>query len=308
MTFSGQHMSARFHLPKGGNKATMHNTLAPQVYRQVERRSQRAFLMFLIPAVVLLFLFFIVPIVVFLAQSVLDPDWTTRHFEKFANNEIYLRVLLRTLKVSFLTAFLCLLLGYPVAYVMAKTRGRMRMFIMALVLIPFWTNVLARMFAWIVLLGKQGFVNSTLISMGLVNEPLSILFSELAVLIGMVHYMLPYMILPLMAVMVSIPGNLTDAAENLGASPFRAFWHVFLPLSVPGIAAGWLMVFIISLGFYVTPALLGGPKDVLLAQVIEFQISGTLNWGFAAALSLVLLITTFVLYAIYLRITDKEGA
>lgn len=286
----------------------MSNILAPNIYRRVERRTQVAFLLFLVPAVLLLLIVFVAPIVAFLTQSVLDPDWTTRHFEKFANSNVYFPVLVRTLKVSFLTALFCLLLGYPVAYVMAKTQGRLRMVIMAMVLIPFWTNVLARMFAWIVLLGKQGFVNSSLISIGLIEEPLPIMFSEFAVLLGMVHYMLPYMILPLMAVMVSIPGNLTDAAENLGASPIRAFWHVFLPLSLPGIAAGCLMVFIISLGFYVTPALLGGPKDVLLAQVIEFQISGTLNWGFAAALSLILLITTFILYALYMRVTEKEGS
>lgn len=286
----------------------MSNILTPKIYRQVERRTQVAFLLFLVPAVLLLLIVFVAPIVAFLSQSVLDPDWTARHFEKFANSKVYFPVLIRTLKVSLLTALFCLLLGYPVAYVMAKTQGRLRMVIMAMVLIPFWTNVLARMFAWIVLLGKQGFVNASLIFIGVIDEPMPIIFSEFAVLLGMVHYMLPYMILPLMAVMVSIPGNLTDAAENLGASPMRAFWYVFLPLSFPGIAAGILMVFIISLGFYVTPALLGGPKDVLLAQVIEFQISGTLNWGFAAALSLILLVTTLILYALYMRVTEKEGA
>lgn len=276
-------------------------------YRRIEKRSQLTFLLFLIPAVVLLIFAFVLPLGTFLLQSVIDPDWTTRHFTKIANGRIYLPVILETLKISFLTALFCLILGYPVAYVMTKTKGLTRLTILALVLVPFWTNILARMFAWIVLLGKQGIINSSLISMGFIDAPLSMLFSEFAVLVGMVHYMLPYMILPLLAVMVAIPDNLTDAAANLGASPLRGFFHVFLPLSLPGIAAGGLMVFIISLGFYVTPALLGGPQDILLAQVIEFQISETLNWGFAAALSLVLLLVTFFLYLLYIRVTDGEG-
>ena len=271
------------------------------------QRTQFTFLMFLVPAVLLLVVAFIFPLFALLSQSILDPDWTTRHFEKIINGRIYMPVLLRTLKISLLTAVFCLLLGYPVAYIMAKTKGPMRLVIMAFVLIPFWTNILARMFAWIVLLGKEGVINSSLLSLGLIQQPIAFMFSEFAVLIGMVHYMLPYMILPLLAVMVAIPDNLTDAAANLGASPLRAFFHVFLPLSLPGIAAGGLMVFIISLGFYVTPALLGGPKDILLAQVIEFQISETLNWGFAAALSLILLVVTFFLYLLYLRVTDAEA-
>ena len=271
------------------------------------QRTQFTFLMFLVPAVLLLVIAFIFPLFALLSQSILDPDWTTRHFEKIINGRIYMPVLLRTLKISLLTAVFCLLLGYPVAYIMAKTKGPMRLVIMAFVLIPFWTNILARMFAWIVLLGKEGVINSSLLSLGLIQQPIAFMFSEFAVLIGMVHYMLPYMILPLLAVMVAIPDNLTDAAANLGASPLRAFFHVFLPLSLPGIAAGGLMVFIISLGFYVTPALLGGPKDILLAQVIEFQISETLNWGFAAALSLILLVVTFFLYLLYLRVTDAEA-
>lgn len=285
----------------------MKTTTALQNYGWIERRSQFAFIMFLVPAILLLLLAFVLPLVAFLTQSVIDPDWTLRHFEKIANGRIYLPVVLKTLKISILTALFCLLLGYPVAYVMAKTQGITRLAIMALVLVPFWTNILARMFAWIVLLGKEGIINSALMSIGLINAPFPMMFSEFAVLVGMVHYMLPYMILPLLAVMVSIPKNLTEAAANLGASPMRGFIFIFLPLSLPGIAAGGLMVFIISLGFYVTPALLGGPKDILLAQVIEFQISETLNWGFAAALSLVLLAVTFVLYLLYIRVTDGEG-
>ena len=276
-------------------------------YRRIEKRSQLTFMLFLIPAVLLLIFAFVLPLGAFLIQSIIDPDWTSRHFEKIANGRIYLPVILKTLKISLLTALFCLILGYPVAYVMTKTKGLLRLTILALVLVPFWTNILARMFAWIVLLGKQGIINSSLISMGFIDAPLSMLFSEFAVLVGMVHYMLPYMILPLLAVMVAIPDNLTDAAANLGASPLRGFFYVFLPLSLPGIAAGGHMVFIISLGFYVTPALLGGPKDILLAQVIEFQISETLNWGFAAALSVVLSVVTFILYLLYDRVTDREG-
>ncbi len=265
------------------------------------------FLMFIIPAVLLLIMTFVTPLGVFFQQAIFDPQFTLEHFEKAFSKNIYATIFLRTLKISFFTATICVLIGYPVAYVMAHSSGRLRMFILALVLIPFWTNVLARMFAWMAILGKEGVINETLLSFGLIGEPLAMMFSEFAVLVGMVHFMLPYMILPLLAVMVGIPSNLVDAGNSLGASPWQAFVRIYFPLSMPGVAAGYLLVFVISLGFFVTPALLGGSQDVLLAQVIEFQISEVLNWGFAAALSIILLVITIALYYFYTRFAEADG-
>lgn len=189
---------------------------------------------------------------------------------------------------------------------MAHATGKVKITIIAFVLIPFWTSVLVRMFAWMALLGRDGVINRALFHLGLIDQPVEMLFTQFAVLVGMVHYMLPYMILPIYAVMTGIPKNLMDAAANLGAPPHKVFWRVYFPLSLPGIGAGGLLVFIISMGFYVTPALLGGAKDVMLAQIIEQQISDTLNWGFAAALSTILLAVTIVLFLFYDRLISPE--
>jgi ABC-type spermidine/putrescine transport system permease subunit I len=242
----------------------------------------------------------------FLAQSIFDPNFTLEHFSKAVTRPVYRSILWKTLRISAYTTFWCLAIGYPIAFVMAHARGKIKLVILALVLIPFWTSVLVRMFAWMALLGRDGFFNRTMLGMGIIDTPVPMLFNQFAVLVGMVHFMLPYMILPVYAVMTGIPRHLLDAAANLGAPPAKVFWRVYFPLSLPGVGAGGLLVFIISLGFYVTPALLGGAKDVMLAQIIEQQISETLNWGFASALSSILLAVTIVLFIVYDRLISPE--
>ena len=273
---------------------------------KLERNEKIALFAFLAPTLLLLAVFFLYPLVSFLAQSIFDPDFTREHFDKAFGRPVYLKILWKTLKISTWTTVLCFVIGYPVAFVMAHARGKMKVVIIAFVLIPFWTSVLVRMFAWMALLGRDGVINRALIHLNLTEQPLEMLFTQFAVLVGMVHFMLPYMILPIYAVMTGIPGNLMDAASNLGAPPRKVFWRVYFPLSLPGIGAGGLLVFIISMGFYVTPALLGGARDVMLAQIIEQQISDTLNWGFAAALSMILLAVTIVLYFFYDRLISPE--
>ncbi len=273
---------------------------------KLERNEKLALFAFLAPALFLLAVFFLYPMVSFLAQSIFDPNFTLEHFSKAVGRPVYLKILLKTLKISAWTTILCFAIGYPVAFVMAHATGKMKITIIAFVLIPFWTSVLVRMFAWMALLGRDGVINRALFHIGLIDQPVEMLFTQFAVLVGMVHYMLPYMILPIYAVMTGIPRNLMDAAANLGAPPGKVFWWVYFPLSLPGIGAGGLLVFIISMGFYVTPALLGGAKDVMLAQIIEQQISDTLNWGFAAALSAILLAVTIVLFFFYDRLISPE--
>ncbi|MFK5997295.1 MAG: ABC transporter permease [Rhodobacterales bacterium] len=273
---------------------------------KLERNEKLALFGFMVPALALLAVFFLYPMISFLAQSLFDPQFTTEHFDKTFGRPVYMKILWKTLRISAYTTILCFIIGYPVAFMMAHAKGKTKMVIVVFVLIPFWTSVLVRMFAWMALLGRDGVINRALMHLHITDEPISMLFTQFAVLVGMVHYMLPYMILPVFAVMTGIPKNLMDAASNLGASPLRVFTRVYFPLSLPGIGAGGLLVFIISMGFYVTPALLGGPQDVLLAQIIEQQISDTLNWGFAAALSTVLLGVTIVLYFFYDRLISPE--
>ncbi len=269
-------------------------------------REQWLYFSFLIPALLMLTVFFLWPLISFLQQSLFDPDFTLRHYARMFQHSVYLIILYRTLEISLYTTLGCLVIGYPVAWAMANSSPKISMIITALVIIPFWTSVLVRTYAWMVLLGNNGVINNLLLDGGLIHSPLSLLFNRFSVLVGMIHTMLPYMILPLYAVMKGIPDALLQASTGLGAPPLQTFYRVYLPLTLPGIATGCLLVFIVSLGFFVTPALLGGPQDTMLSQIIEQEINQTLNWGFAAALSTLLLLVTIVLYWLYDRFIDTE--
>jgi ABC-type spermidine/putrescine transport system permease subunit I len=174
-----------------------------------------------------------------------------------------------------------------------------------LVLVPFWTSILVRSYAWMVLLGREGSINRALINLGIRDEPMQLLNTRLAVYVGMVHILLPFMILPLFSVMRGIDRSYLRAAENLGGRPWHVFRYVFLPLTLPGIAAGCLVVFILALGFYITPALIGGPRDVMISMLIAQQVT-TLNWGFASALALGLLVMALAVYLVFDRILGVE--
>lgn len=275
-------------------------------FRRLSRREKWIQLNFLVPCLLFLVLFFFIPLAMFLSNAFFDPGFTTEHFEKALTRPLYINTLVKTLNLSLTTTIVCVILAYPVAFMIAHSSGKVKAAILILVLIPFWTNILVRMFAWLAILGRNGLINSNLIAVGLIDEPISLLYNYFSVVLGMTHYMLPFMILPIYSVMAAIPTNLTDAAANLGATPFRAFLRVFLPLSLPGVGAGCLLVFILSLGFFITPALMGGPKDTMFAQIIEIQINQMLNWGFAAALSTILLVLTIVLYVVYDRLLGVD--
>ncbi|HSV20519.1 MAG TPA: ABC transporter permease [Casimicrobiaceae bacterium] len=219
---------------------------------------------------------------------------------------VFRDVLARTLWIAGVVTLACLLLGYPVAYVIAAQppgRGALLLF---LVLLPFWTSLLVRTVAWVVLLQKEGVLNSLLLSVGLVNEPLKMIFNRFAVYVAMVHVLLPFMVLPLYSVMRAIPASYVRAAASLGAQPFTAFRRVYLPLTLAGVGAGCLMVFIQALGYYITPALVGGAEDQMISYFIAFYASKTVNWGMAAALSIILLTATLALYAVYNRLVGLE--
>lgn len=215
---------------------------------------------------------------------------------------IFLDVLVRTLGISLLVTLLCLAAGYPVAALLASVPPRRAAMLLAFVLLPFWTSLLVRTAAWVVLLQREGVVNAALLGLGLVEAPLEMIFTRFAVVLAMAHILLPFMILPLYAVMRSIPFELGRAASSLGAAPWRVFLRVTWPLSLPGVAAGSLMVFIQALGYYITPALLGGASDQMISWFIAFYASRTVNWGMAAALSALLLVATAALYAVYTRL------
>jgi putative spermidine/putrescine transport system permease protein len=215
-------------------------------------------------------------------------------------------ILVRTFSISAVVTLICILLGYPLAYWLATLNERKANLMMILVLLPFWTSVLVRIAAWIVLLQTNGLVNRFLMFTGLTGEPVPLLFNRLGVIIAMVHILLPFMILPLYSVMKSVPGNYVRAAVSLGSTPLAAFFRVYVPQTYPGVAAGGLLVFITSIGYYVTPALLGGAADQMLSYYVAQYTNVDVNWGMACALGSVLLATTLILYAVYRRFAKAE--
>ncbi len=219
---------------------------------------------------------------------------------------VFGRILLRTFEISAVVTVWALLLGYPLAYWLSTLSARQANVLMILVLVPFWTSILVRVAAWIVLLQSEGLVNKTLIGLHLVQQPLALLFNRTGVVIAMVHILLPFMILPLYSVMKSVPPTYLRAAVSLGSPPLAAFFRVYVPQTYPGIGAGALLVFILSIGYYVTPALLGGPEDQMLSYYIAQYTNVTVNWGMACALGALLLAATLVLYGIYRRVTKAE--
>ena len=223
-----------------------------------------------------------------------------------ANESVFRNVLGRTLWIAGIVTLACLALGYPVALFIARQPPQRAALLLFLVLLPFWTSLLVRTVAWVVLLQREGILNNLLMSLGIVHEPLRMIFNRFAVYVAMVHVLLPFMVLPLYAVMKGISPSYERAAASLGAPPFTAFRRVYLPQTLPGIAAGCLMVFIQALGYYITPALVGGADDQMISYFIAFYASRTVNWGMAAALSIMLLAATVALYAVYNRMIGLE--
>jgi putative spermidine/putrescine transport system permease protein len=215
------------------------------------------------------------------------------------NQAIFVKVFARTFWISALVALICVVLGYPIAYLLAHTRERTSNLLMILVLLPFWTSILVRSTAWVVLLQNHGVINDALMSLGLIGRPLDLVYNRTGVLIAMTHVLLPFFILPLYGVMKGIGSDPVRAALSLGATPVQAFVRVYAPQTLPGVAAGSLIVFILGLGYYITPALVGGAGDQMIAYFIAFYTNQSLNWGMAAALSLVLLAATLALVGVY---------
>jgi putative spermidine/putrescine transport system permease protein len=211
-------------------------------------------------------------------------------------------VLIRTFRIGLTVTLLSLLLGFPVSYLMATRPPEVANLLMILVLLPFWTSLLVRTSAWVVLLQNEGIVNNLLIWMGILDKPARLIYNAIGVHVAMTHVLLPFMILPLYSSMKTIRPITMRAAASLGAPPTVAFLRVYLPQCLPGIAAGTLLVFILAIGYYITPALVGGAADQMLSYFIAFYTTDSVNWGMASALGVVLLATTLVLYGVYSRL------
>lgn len=256
----------------------------------MQDRSRR--LLAVAPATAFLVALFLIPIGLVLALSAEGQGPIGEHYVRMLSAPVYYRVLLTTLQTGIVVTTVCLLLGYPVAYLLTMLPPRTVIFLMGLVILPWLTSLLVRSFAWMVLLGQAGIINKALIGVGLIGQPLPLLYSATGVYVGMIHILLPYMIITLYGVMSGIDRNLLRAGQASGAKPWQAFLHIFVPLSLSGVAGGCLLVFIMAIGFYVTPALLGGRKQIMVAQLITSEMMEAVNWEFGAALATVLLLLT----------------
>ncbi|QRM32846.1 ABC transporter permease subunit [Microvirga sp. VF16] len=262
----------------------------------------------IMPALAILLVVFGVPIVQLFLESLDAPAISITNYQAFLNQPANIRVLLQTVEISAIATAICLIIGYPTAYLIVAAPKRLRIVLIVLVVIPYLTSGLARTYSWIVILGDSGLINNLLLKVGLISSPLPIIYNRMAVYVGMVHIMLPMMILPLISVMMGIDKSLMAAARSMGARPGTAFWRVFFPLSMPGVRSGTLLVFVICLGFYITPAALGGLGDAMLSTFIASQVSAAFSFGSIAASSFILLAIAIALLSMFgLDLSGTQG-
>ena len=270
------------------------------------RRATFGWWLLILPAFLLLIGFYVAPIVKVLLISVTDPEPGLQNYERLFTSASVQRVIATTLRICLITTVLALLLGYALAYAITKGSAQTKRWWLLAVLVPLWISVLVRAFAWVTLLRRQGLVNNALMELGVIQEPLQLVWNELGIIIGMVHYMVPFAVLPMLASMQEIDPRLLAAARGLGASRREVFLNIFLPLSKPGVIAAAVLVFIFSLGFYITPAILGGGKTLMVAEWISLQILDLIRWGLGTMMAAVLVFAILATLAIFSRLVDLK--
>ena len=277
--------------------------------RSAERRETITILALSLPAIIAVCVVIVIPVGWLFSLSFLDSSGQLSlvNYQKMIEYKSYVRVFRATFNVSFLTTFFCILIGYPLAYFLSQVPKKYVGLMMLTVLLPFWTSLLVRTYAWLVMLQRNGLINNFAIDLGIWDTPIKLAHNLNGTLIGMVHIMLPFLVLPLYAAMRRIDRQALQAAANLGATPVQAFWQIFVPLSLPGVVAGSLIVFVLCLGFYVTPAVLGGGKVILVSMQITAILEDQFNWGAASALGVVLLVATFVVLLVASRFLKLDA-
>ncbi len=273
------------------------NPMNERLLRAQDVSEQRMLLSLATPALLMIVAIVLIPVgwLFYLSFIGNDGQLSLEHYQKMVEYKSYARVFVTTFQVSILTTLLCILIGYPLAYFLAMLPQRMAGLFMLAVLLPFWTSLLVRTYAWLVLLQKNGILNDFAISAGIWETPVKLVHNMTGTLIGMAHIMLPFLVLPLYGAMRKIERDMMHAAANLGATPIQAFWKIYFPLSLSGMVAGSLIVFVLCLGFYVTPAVLGGGRVVMVATQITAILENQFNWGAASALGVVLLVATIAI-------------
>lgn len=259
-----------------------------------------------LPALIVIILLFNIPIAIMLGWSFYPLDTPLANYEQVFSRSVYIKVIGNTFYIAALTTLFCCLLGYPLCYWMWKLSPRWRLIIAATVVLTFWVSILVRTYAWIVILGNDGIVNRLLISWGLVESSVSFLYNQTGVIIGTTNVLLPFLVLPLFASMMRLDRRLLLAAESMGASKRMIFWRIFFPLTVPSLASGAILIFILTLGFFITPAILGGGRVPMIANMMDLLINRLPRWEMAAAISAVLLAITMVFFAVYQWLNSRQ--
>jgi len=275
---------------------------------QLDKKERYTLFGLTVPYLALVFGLIIIPIGWLFYMSFIGRDGTLslENYTRMIDSKAYMRIFITTFKISILTTLICAMLGYPLTYFMSQLPRKWAGLCMIGVLIPFWTSLLVRTYAWLVLLQKKGIVNTILVDLELISAPIKFVHNTSGTLIGMAHIMLPFLILPLYANMRTIDKDCIRAAASLGATPSRAFWTVFFPLSIPGLLAGLLIVFVLCLGFYVTPAILGGGRVIMVAMKISSNIELYFSWGAASALGVVLLLFTLLILFLASKLVSMD--
>ncbi|MEZ0606045.1 ABC transporter permease [Paraburkholderia sp. IW21] len=284
------------------------STVAHPPATAARRRRDWRSIRLLVPALLLLVIFFLLPVLSLLLRSVLEPTPGLGNYVQLLGSTTYLRVFGNTFLVATVVTLATLAIGFPTAWLLAIAPRKLSSLLFAILLLSMWTNLLARTFAWMVLLQQTGPINRLLMALGVISEPLTLVNNLIGVTIGMTYIMLPFLVMPLHATLRSIDPSTLRAAAICGASRWQAFWRVLVPLAMPGIASGALMVFVMALGYFVTPALLGGASYMMLAELIAQLVQQLLNWGLAGAAAFVLLAVTLALYTLQLRFTGRARA
>jgi putative spermidine/putrescine transport system permease protein len=267
-------------------------------------RAERFWWLLLAPGFLLFTALYAVPIVQVLAISVTDPTPGLGNYVRLAESESIQRVVFTTLRICAVTTVVTLVLAWLLAFTIARAGPAARRWWLLVVLVPMWISVLVRAFAWVTLLRRQGLINEALLGLGVIDAPLPLVWNEFGIVVGMVHYMVPYAVLPLLASLAEIDPRLLAAARGLGASRATVMRRIVLPLSLPGLIAGGALVFIFSLGFYITPAILGGGRTLMAAEWIKIQILDVLRWGLGAMLATVLVLAVLATLAAFARLVD----
>ena len=261
-----------------------------------QRREQRLMLTLALPALLVILLLVVLPVGWLTWQSVYHDGFTLENYRRIWSEDIYWRSFALTFQISVLVTVLALLLGYPIAYAASIAPRRWGIIILALVVLPFWTSVLVRAYAWLALLQRTGVINQLLRQLGVIDEPLALVHNTFGTVVATLHILLPFMVLPLYATMQQIPRDLMQAGASLGAGPMLTFWRIFLPLSLPGVLAGSTLVFVLALGFYITPELLGGGRTIMISMLVSRNVELYDQWGAASAVGVVLLVAVGLIF------------